>query len=91
LLCTLRRGRRRHRRNTHYQRALPLTWAGLAPAGSRQPPGAPKDAKGRKKTLGAFAVEKAGDGGDAVDRTASNQCVQAGDLDDRYTQINRVA
>ena len=36
LLCTLRRGRRLPRRNTRYRRALPLTWAGLSPAGSRQ-------------------------------------------------------
>src|SRR5215211_6759781 len=35
-LCTLRRGRRLPRRNTRYRRALPLTWAGLAPAGPRQ-------------------------------------------------------
>ncbi len=35
-LCTLRRGRRLPRRNTRYRRALPLTWAGLSPAGSRQ-------------------------------------------------------
>src|SRR3954470_12746861 len=36
LLCTLRRGRRLPRRNTRYRRALPLTWAGLSPAGPRQ-------------------------------------------------------
>ena len=35
-LCTLRRGRHLPRRNTRYRRALPLTWAGLAPAGPRQ-------------------------------------------------------
>src|SRR5215204_2481768 len=35
-LCTLRRGRRLPRRNTRYRRALPLTWAGLSPAGPRQ-------------------------------------------------------
>jgi hypothetical protein len=36
LLCTLRRGRHLPRRNTRYRRALPLTWAGLSPAGPRQ-------------------------------------------------------
>src|SRR3954447_11794309 len=36
LLCTLRRGRHLPRRNTCYRRALPLTWAGLSPAGPRQ-------------------------------------------------------
>ncbi len=35
-LCTLRRGRRLPRRNTRCRRALPLTWAGLSPAGPRQ-------------------------------------------------------
>src|SRR5512143_1813480 len=36
-LCTLRRHRRRCRRNTRYQAArYGLTWAGLAPAGTRQ-------------------------------------------------------
>src|SRR4028118_178238 len=36
LLCTLRRGRHLPRRNTRCRRALPLTWAGLSPAGPRQ-------------------------------------------------------
>ena len=35
-LCTLRVRRRRRPRNTRYQAALPLTWAGLPPAGSHQ-------------------------------------------------------